>query len=108
MAVSEDLQKHENEQRQTCIRAGGFWRYVGRPVFDRMCEISETIDWRTGAIKREGEGEKDGGEGEGGEEKEEEEGEGEGDGVEGQEEEEGANGNGNGNPWEGRRDDRWI
>lgn len=49
-AVQEDLDKHENEQRQTCIRAGGFWRYVGRPVFDRMTEVARSIDWRTGRI----------------------------------------------------------
>lgn len=52
VAIAEDLQKHENEQRQTCIRAGGFWRYVGQPVFKRMMEITETIDWRTGAMKK--------------------------------------------------------
>lgn len=52
MAVAEDLQKHENEQRHTLIRAGGFWRYVGRQVFERMCEIGERIDWRTGMIKK--------------------------------------------------------
>lgn len=54
VAIAEDLQKHENEQRQTCIRAGGFWRYVGRQVFERMMEISERIDWKTGAVKKPG------------------------------------------------------
>lgn len=54
IAIAEDLQKHENEQRQTCIRAGGFWRYVGQPVFKRMMEITERIDWRTGAVKKHG------------------------------------------------------
>ena len=52
VAIAEDLQKHENEQRHTLIRAGGFWRYVGRQVFERMCEIGERIDWRTGMIKK--------------------------------------------------------
>lgn len=61
-AIHEDLEKHENEQRSTCIRAGGFWRYVGRPVFDRMTEVARCIDWRTGRIikdevEEEGEGE---------------------------------------------------
>ncbi len=51
-AIAEDLQKHENEQRHTLIRAGGFWRYVGRQVFERMCVIGEKIDWRTGMIKK--------------------------------------------------------
>lgn len=65
-AIREDLEKHENEQRSTCIRAGGFWRYVGRPVFDRMTEVARCIDWRTGRILK-GEGEGDG-EGRGGDE----------------------------------------
>jgi hypothetical protein len=50
VAIAEDLVKHENEQRSTCIRAGGFWRYVGRPVFDRMMEVAERIDWKTGML----------------------------------------------------------
>ena len=49
-AIHEDIEKHENEQRDTCIRAGGFWRYCGRPVFDRMTAVARTIDWRTGQI----------------------------------------------------------
>ena len=51
-AIKDDLEKHENEQRQTCIRAGGFWRYVGRSCFERMTEIAERIDWRTGEIRK--------------------------------------------------------
>lgn len=50
VAIADDLLKHENEQRQTCVRAGGFWRYVGRPVFDRMMEVAERIDWKTGML----------------------------------------------------------
>jgi hypothetical protein len=52
VAIADDLTKHENEQRQTCIRAGGFWRYVGRPVFERMMAIAERIDWRSGVVKK--------------------------------------------------------
>jgi hypothetical protein len=52
VAIANDLTKHENEQRQTCIRAGGFWRYVGRPVFERMMAIAERIDWRSGVVKK--------------------------------------------------------
>jgi hypothetical protein len=48
--VKDDLERHENEQRETCIRAGGFWRYVGRPVFERMTKIAEELDWKTGAL----------------------------------------------------------
>ncbi|KIV93445.1 hypothetical protein PV10_04658 [Exophiala mesophila] len=47
--VKDDLERHENEQRETCIRAGGFWRYVGKPVFDRMTQVAEQLDWKTGA-----------------------------------------------------------
>ena len=56
--VKEDLKKHENEQRETCIRAGGFWRYVGKPVFERMTKIAEGLDWKTGKKLKEREGEK--------------------------------------------------
>jgi hypothetical protein len=47
--VKDDLERFENEQRETCVRAGGFWRYVGRPVFDRMTKIAQELDWKTGA-----------------------------------------------------------
>lgn len=33
---------------------GGFWRYVGRPVFDRMTEVARSIDWGTGRIIKQG------------------------------------------------------
>ena len=46
--VKDDLKTSENEQRETCIRAGGFWRYVGRPIFERMTRIAGELDWRTG------------------------------------------------------------
>jgi hypothetical protein len=46
--IRDDLERHENEQRETCVRAGGFWRYVGRPVFERMTVIAKEIDWKTG------------------------------------------------------------
>lgn len=54
IAIADDLLKHENEQRQTCIRAGGFWRYVGRQVFERMMDVAERIDWKTGMQKKPG------------------------------------------------------
>lgn len=54
VTIADDLIKHENEQRNTLIRAGGFWRYVGRPVFERMCVIGERICWRTGVIRHDG------------------------------------------------------
>lgn len=46
--VKEDLEKYENDQHETYVRAGGFWRYVGRPVFDRMTAIAGELDWKTG------------------------------------------------------------
>lgn len=46
--VRDDLERFENEQRETCVRAGGFWRYVGRPVFERMTQIARELDWKTG------------------------------------------------------------
>jgi hypothetical protein len=46
--IRDDLERHENEQRETCVRAGGFWRYVGRPVFERMTAIAKELDWKTG------------------------------------------------------------
>ncbi|ETN41915.1 uncharacterized protein HMPREF1541_03854 [Cyphellophora europaea CBS 101466] len=52
IAIADDLVKHENEQRQTCVRAGGFWRYVGRQVFERMMDVAERIDWKTGEQKK--------------------------------------------------------
>ncbi|KIW90794.1 uncharacterized protein Z519_08577 [Cladophialophora bantiana CBS 173.52] len=48
--VKDDLERFENEQRETCVRAGGFWRYVGRPVFERMTKIATEVDWKTGMI----------------------------------------------------------
>jgi hypothetical protein len=53
VAIADDLKKHENEQRMTCIRAGSFWRYVGRQVFERMMRIGQERDWRTGVIRKE-------------------------------------------------------
>ena len=46
--VRDDLERFDNEQRETCIRAGGFWRYVGRPVFERMTAVAREVDWKTG------------------------------------------------------------
>lgn len=47
-AIKEDLEKHENDLRQTYIRAGGFFRYAGKTVFERMTAIATEIDLRTG------------------------------------------------------------
>lgn len=53
--VKDDLEKFENDHRETCIRAGGFWRYVKKPVFERMTKIAEEVDWKTGAKLKESE-----------------------------------------------------
>lgn len=47
-AIKDDLEKHENDLRQTYIRAGGFFRYAGKAVFERMTEIAKDIDLQTG------------------------------------------------------------
>ena len=51
--VMEDLEKFENDHRETCIRAGGFWRYVNNQVFERMTKIAGEVDWKTGAKLKE-------------------------------------------------------
>ncbi|KAK5060226.1 hypothetical protein LTR84_010111 [Exophiala bonariae] len=51
--VREDLEKFDNDQHETYIRAGGFWRYVGKPVFDRMTAIAGELDWKTGVKLKE-------------------------------------------------------
>ncbi|KAI1610937.1 hypothetical protein EDD36DRAFT_490159 [Exophiala viscosa] len=48
VAVKEDLERFINEQKETCVRAGAFWRYVGKPIFDRMTRIAMEVDWKTG------------------------------------------------------------
>lgn len=47
--IRDDLERFENQQKETCVRAGGFWRYAGRAIFDRMTAIARTVDWQTGA-----------------------------------------------------------
>ncbi|RMD43625.1 hypothetical protein DV735_g1543, partial [Chaetothyriales sp. CBS 134920] len=47
--IADDLQKHENEQRMTCMRAGGFWSYAGKGVFDRMTMLDQDKEWKAGA-----------------------------------------------------------
>lgn len=52
--VREDIEKYENEQRETASRCAGFWRYCGKAIFDRMSENAKEIDWRTGENLRKG------------------------------------------------------
>lgn len=47
-AIKVDLEKHENEIHARYVRAGGFWRYVGKAVFDRMTDIARDMDVSTG------------------------------------------------------------
>ena len=47
-AIKEDLEKHENEAHMRYVRAGGFWRYVGKTVFDRMTDVARELDVSTG------------------------------------------------------------
>ncbi|KAK4941082.1 hypothetical protein LTR10_018882 [Elasticomyces elasticus] len=46
--VKEDLERFVTEQKETCVRAGAFWRYAGKPIFDRMTRIAMELDWKTG------------------------------------------------------------
>ncbi|RMZ89707.1 hypothetical protein DV736_g3066, partial [Chaetothyriales sp. CBS 134916] len=46
--IAEDLRKHENEQRMTCTRTGGFWSYAGKGVFDRMAMLGQEKEWKSG------------------------------------------------------------
>lgn len=47
-AIRSDLEKHENEVHARYVRAGGFWRYVGKAVFERMTDIARDMDVSTG------------------------------------------------------------
>lgn len=47
-AIKTDLEKHENEVHARYVRAGGFWRYVGKTVFERMTEIAAELDVGSG------------------------------------------------------------
>lgn len=47
-AIKIDLEKHENEVHMRYVRAGGFWRYVGKTVFERMTDIARELDVSTG------------------------------------------------------------
>lgn len=46
--IKDDLERFTNEQKETCVRAGAFWRYAGKPIFDRMTRIAMEVDWKTG------------------------------------------------------------
>jgi len=47
-AIMTDLEKHENEVHARYVRAGGFWRYVGKTVFERMTRIAAELDVGSG------------------------------------------------------------
>lgn len=47
-AIKTDLEKHENEVHARYVRAGGFWRYVGKTVFERMTDFARETDVATG------------------------------------------------------------
>lgn len=47
-AIKVDLEKHENEAHARYVRAGGFWRYVGKTVFERMTDIARDLDVSSG------------------------------------------------------------
>lgn len=47
-AIAEDIENHENEQRQTYQRAAGFWRYANHEILVRLTEHAKKINWATG------------------------------------------------------------
>jgi len=47
-AIAEDIENHENEQRQTYQRAAGFWRYANHEILVRLTEHAKKVNWATG------------------------------------------------------------
>ena len=46
--ILDDIEKHENQQRETLVRCAGFWRYCGQAIFERMTENARNVNWSTG------------------------------------------------------------
>ena len=46
--ILEDIEKHENQQRETLVRCAGFWRYCDQAIFERMTENARNVNWSTG------------------------------------------------------------
>ncbi|KAL8669097.1 MAG: hypothetical protein Q9168_006299 [Polycauliona sp. 1 TL-2023] len=61
--IRDDLDKVENENRDTMMRMAGYWRYVNRKTFNFMVRNQQIWDWTTGQrleeIEDEDEGELD-------------------------------------------------
>jgi hypothetical protein len=43
-AIAEDIENHENEQKQTYQRAAGFWRYANHEILVRLIEYVKKVN----------------------------------------------------------------
>jgi hypothetical protein len=51
VAVKEDVNTIEREERETAMREEGFWRWAGREAHYNILQIREELDWATGQKK---------------------------------------------------------
>ena len=47
-AIKDDIEKIENENRDTMMRMAGYWRYVNRKTYNFMVRQNRIWDWATG------------------------------------------------------------
>ncbi|KAL8730719.1 MAG: hypothetical protein Q9166_003911 [cf. Caloplaca sp. 2 TL-2023] len=47
-AIRDDIEKFENEKRDTMMRMAGYWRYVNRKTYNYMVRNNQIWDWVTG------------------------------------------------------------
>ncbi|KAL8658834.1 MAG: hypothetical protein Q9226_000767 [Calogaya cf. arnoldii] len=47
-AIRDDIDKVENENRDTMMRMAGYWRYVNRKTYNFMVRNNQIWDWTTG------------------------------------------------------------
>lgn len=47
-AIQDDVEKVENENRDTMMRMAGYWRYVNRKTYNFMVRQNQIWDWATG------------------------------------------------------------
>ena len=48
VAVKEDIEIITREDKETDMRAEGFWRWAGRTAYNTILETRENLDWATG------------------------------------------------------------
>lgn len=52
IAITEELDITEREDRETQLREEGFWRYVSKHTFEALTELHQRFSWSTGQIKK--------------------------------------------------------